>query len=188
MKILVTRHGETDWNVQNLVQGATDNPLNEKGIEQARETGRRLKDRKIDRIYSSDLIRARQTSENLADELDEKPPILYTPALREQNFGIFEGRNRDDEEYQKEKNLYFKPFENGESFLDVAARVYPFLDELIRNGKEDETVLLSCHGGICRMIASYFTDLGNEEFVRYFEENCNVREYDSSMHQSRQPD
>ena len=69
MKIVVIRHGTTDWNDKNLAQGSTDNPLNERGMEQARITGKRLRGMGITKIYSSPLIRARQTSQIIAQEL-----------------------------------------------------------------------------------------------------------------------
>lgn len=178
MKILVVRHGETDWNTVNRVQGATDNPLNKKGLEQARQTGENLKGTRIDRIYTSDMLRARQTTDGILKVLDQNIPVIVEPAFREQNFGIYEGWPRDNEEYQAEKKKAFKRFKDGESFLDVAARVYPKLNEIIETSADDETVLISCHGGICRMIASCFTDLDNEEFLHFFAENCQAYAYE----------
>lgn len=181
MKILVVRHGETDWNKANRVQGATDNPLNETGFAQAAKTGEALKGRRIDKVYTSPLIRARQTTQEIVKALGLNCPVEEAEALREQNFGIFEGWQRDDPIYQKEKHLIFKRFENGESFLDVAARVYPFLDQIIAQSNEDDVILLSCHGGIVRMIASYFQDLNNEEFTEYFAKNCEAAEFEVDL-------
>lgn len=178
MKIMMIRHGETDWNVHNWIQGESDIPLNKKGIAQAAEAGIRMKDTPIDRIYSSDMIRAMQTSQQIAQYHSTPLEIVETPALREQNFGIWEGRPRDDEEYQAEKHLYFKRFDGGESFLDVAARVYPFLDKIIEENPDDSVLLLSSHGGILRMIASYFEGLSNPEFVEYFARNCECTVFD----------
>lgn len=185
MKILVIRHGTTDWNDQNLAQGSTDNPLNEKGKEQAKRMGEHLCGRGINKIYSSTLLRARQTSQIIAQELENPISIQYTPALREQNFGIFEGVLRNDAQYQMEKHQYFKRFKKGESFLDVAARVYPFLDWLIENSMNEDVILLSCHGGICRMIASYFEDLDNEEFASYFVKNCEVKSFEIKKNEKK---
>lgn len=72
MKIYTIRHGETDWNKLNRVQGATDNPLNEKGLQQAEETGENLKDIPFTKVYSSPLIRARQTTEGVLKKLNCK--------------------------------------------------------------------------------------------------------------------
>ncbi|WP_289220570.1 histidine phosphatase family protein [Ileibacterium valens] len=178
MKIIMIRHGETDWNTRNQVQGASDIPLNEKGIAQAKEAGRKMKDQRIDKIFSSPLIRARQTSEQIANEHETPIEVIIEPTLAEQNFGVFEGQPRDDQTYQHEKHLFFKRFEKGESFFDVAARVYPFLDRIIEEYPQDAVLLLSCHGGILRMIASYFSDLDNEEFTEYFALNCEQVEFE----------
>lgn len=62
--------------------------------------------------------------------------------------------------------------------MDVAARVYPFLDRIIEEYPQDAVLLLSCHGGILRMIASYFSDLDNEEFTEYFALNCEQVEFE----------
>ena len=185
MKILVIRHGTTDWNDKNLAQGSTDNPLNERGKEQAKRMGKQLCGLGINKLYSSPLLRARQTSQIIAQELENEIPIQYTPALREQDFGIFEGVLRNDEQYQIEKHQYFKRFKNGESFLNVAARVYPFLDELIATSNDQDVILLSCHGGICRMIASYFEDLDNDAFASYYVKNCEVKSFEIKKMQKR---
>lgn len=63
MRLLVTRHGQTDWNVQKKVMGRCDEPLNEKGFEQAEETRKKLLDENIDLIICSPLKRAKQTAE-----------------------------------------------------------------------------------------------------------------------------
>ena len=63
MRFYVTRHGQTAWNRENIVCGITDLPLDETGVEQARQTAQRLKDTPIDRVIVSPLLRARQTAE-----------------------------------------------------------------------------------------------------------------------------
>lgn len=171
MKIYVTRHGETDWNHLNHVLGRPDIPLNDTGRKQADHLADRLEDTSLDAIYASPLKRAYQTAEAVQVRRPELQ-IQTEPRLIEQSFGIFEGKSRDDQTYQKEKHEYFKPFENGESFLDVAARVYPFLDELIAAHDNDDSILLVTHGGIGRIIANYFEGMDNEQFASFFMPNC----------------
>ncbi len=178
MKLYVVRHGETDWNKRNQVQGATDNPLNETGLKQADQTGKNLADIQFTRIYASPLIRARQTAEAINAYQKHPVDIIIEPAIVEQNFGIYEGWPRDNEEYQKEKHKYFARFENGESLFDVAARVYPFLEKLEKECGPDDVVLLSAHGGISRMAASRYRALDNEQFINYFAKNCEADVYD----------
>ena len=92
--------------------------------------------------------------------------------LGEQEFGKFEGVPRDDKEYQAAKREYFARYPGGESYFDMAVRVYPLIKEL-----EGKTALLVTHGGICRIIRSYFQDMGNEEFVQFAQGNCEVKIY-----------
>lgn len=168
--IYVVRHGETEWNAVNKVLGRTDMPLNDKGLEQAQEIARSLKDLKIDVFLCSPLIRARQTADAVTNETGMQYEI--DDRLIEQDFGSFEGVNRFDEKYQQAKRAYFVRYPGGESFFDLAARVYPLIKEL-----GDKNALLVTHGGICRIIRNYFEDMGNEEFVQFSQGNCEVRMY-----------
>ena len=174
MKILITRHGETSWNKQNKVLGRTDIPLNETGIHQAKELVEKLKDVSIQAVYASPLERAFRTGSLVAE--DHGLECKTDDGLLEMNFGIYEGVSRDNPEYQAEKRKFFSKYPEGESFMDVAGRVYPFLDKLRRN-YDDETVLIVSHNGICRVIANYFENMTNEEFASFTIENCEVREY-----------
>ena len=168
--IYVVRHGETEWNAINKVLGRTDIPLNDRGIEQAEEIARSLKDIKIDVFLCSTLSRARQTADAISGETGM--PYKTDDRLIEHDFGVFEGVNRFDAEYQKAKREYFVRYPGGESFFDLAARVYPLIKEL-----EGKNALLVTHGGICRIIRSYFEDMGNEEFVQFSQGNCEIRMY-----------
>src|SRR5262245_65615545 len=88
-ELLLTRHGETDWNREHRVQGHTDVPLNENGREQARALAERLVDVPLAAIYASDLARARETAEIVARRLGLG--VVLDPGLREKNFGSWEG-------------------------------------------------------------------------------------------------
>ncbi len=168
--IYVVRHGETEWNALNKVLGRTDMPLNAKGMEQAHEIARSLKEIKIDVFLCSPLCRARQTADAISNEIGVRYEI--DGRLIEQDFGKFEGAFRFDREYQEAKREYFARYPGGESFFDLAARVYPLIEEL-----DGVRALLVTHGGICRVIRSYFEDMGNEEFVQFSQANCEVRMY-----------
>ena len=169
--ILVVRHGETEWNAINKVLGRTDIPLNNKGMEQAYELARSLKDLKIDIFLCSPLCRARQTADAISNETGIRYKI--DDRLIEQDFGKFEGVNRFEGGYQEAKREYFARYPGGESYFDLAARVFPLLKEL-----EGANALLVTHGGICRMTRNYFEDMGNEEFVKFSQGNCEVRTYE----------
>ena len=168
--ICVVRHGETEWNAINIVLGRTDIPLNAKGLEQAQELARKIKDLKVDIFLCSPLSRARQT----ADAISRETGMEYTidERLIEQNFGKFEGTDRFNPEYQAAKREYFARYPGGESYFDMAARVFPLIKEL-----EGKDALLVTHGGIGRIIRSYFQDMGNEEFVLFAQGNCEIIGY-----------
>lgn len=180
MKIYTIRHGETNINHQNRVLGRTDEPLNYTGLKQADQAGKALKDIAFDAVYCSPMKRAMQTGEAISKNTSFPFAMKIAPALIEQNFGVFEGALRNDPEYQKEKHQYFKPFEGGESFLDVAARVYTFLDELQKQyPSKAHNVLLVTHGGICRVIENYFKGMDNEAYAGAFYQNCEVKVFDT---------
>ena len=169
------RHGETAWNAENRILGSTDIPLNEKGREQARAAAEKLKDTHFDVIYTSQLSRAKETGLAVA-ALQSGCEVFHLECLNENDFGEFEGQDRYSEEYQAEKRKCFKRYPGGESFLDVAARVYPFIKSLIEDPSlQDKNVLIVSHGGICRVISSYFRDMENEEFITFTMPNCGCR-------------
>ena len=172
MKLYMMRHGETAWNAENRILGSTDIPLNELGREQARQAAGKLAEVSIDIIYTSCLSRAKETGLTVA-ALQKNCEVFHLECLNENDFGEFEGKDRLSEEYQSEKRKCFKRYPGGESFLDVAARVYPFIKSLLEDPTlQDKTVLIVSHGGICRVISSYFRDMENEEFITFAMPNC----------------
>lgn len=179
-KLYFVRHGQTVWNVENKICGATDSPLTELGHEQARETGRNLKnmlDRgeiHIDQILTSPLSRARDTAEEISKITGL--PLAVEPRLIEQNFGKWEGTPRNGLDFMKAKESFSDHFDGGESMLQVAQRIYNLIDEL--KGKPDQTFLLVAHNGIARIVESYFRDLTNQEFAAFGIKNAEIREYD----------
>lgn len=175
MKLYVARHGETEWNAQNKICGRTDLPLNERGKEQARQLADRMEHIPIDRIIASPMQRAGQTAAAVSEKLGI--PVQTDPRLIEQNFGAYEGLDRATPEYLANKRMFAYRYPGGESQMDVAYRVYSLIEEL--KGKyPDENILLVCHGGVCRVVRTYFRDMTNEEYFRYSEENATAREYE----------
>ncbi len=89
--IYAIRHGQTDWNKEGIIQGGGSNcPLNEEGLKQAKILAEKLKNFHITKIYSSDLLRAKQTTEEINKILKVK--VVYSPLLRETNYGEVEGK------------------------------------------------------------------------------------------------
>ncbi|HZD11310.1 MAG TPA: histidine phosphatase family protein, partial [Candidatus Binatia bacterium] len=91
--LYVTRHGETEWNAQDILQGQLDSPLTAKGRQQAHELGKMLKDVPFDRVITSDLPRAERTAE-LAF-VERQLAIATSELLRERNWGIYDGKKAD---------------------------------------------------------------------------------------------
>jgi len=175
----MARHGLTDWNLVPKVQGATDIPLNEGGIKQAHALAENIKASgvKIDKILCSPLSRAAETA-RIVSEINNIP-LQVEPRLIEQNFGKWEGWSKatpDDNTFHLAKQQFMDSYETGESMFRLAQRIYNLLDEL-KNTDSDETYLLVTHGGIARVVQSYFYDMTNEEFAGFFLNNCEIREY-----------
>lgn len=169
------RHGETVWNVENKICGATDIELTEKGHHQAIETGHKILEMgiKADVILTSPLIRAKETARHISEitgitmEVDQR--------LIEQNYGIWESTPRDGKEFHEAKKDMASRFGTGESMLQMAQRIYNLIDDVKKSDKE---CILVAHNGIVRIVESYFRDMNNEEFSCFGIRNCEVKRYD----------
>lgn len=155
-EIYVVRHGQTDWNVQSIIQGHSDIPLNKKGVEQAKKLASKLSLVKFDAVFSSDLIRAKRTAEIIV--LEKKLAVKTTQALRERYFGKFEGKDwrKYDSEIIALLNKYQKVGYDQkkavmETDISMISRVFNFLRE-IAVAYPGKTVLMVSHGGLMRAL------------------------------------
>ena len=132
--IYLVRHGRTDWNEKGKIQGHTDRVLDSTGKTQALELAKELKQIKFDKVFSSDLLRAKQTAEIIA--LEHKLAVETIKALREREFGIFEGRhwtalNKEMEATLKEldqnSRFSYKHHPSMESDKELMSRFITFL-------------------------------------------------------------
>ena len=169
MKLYCARHGQTDWNALDRIQGITDNPLNEEGLRQARLLGEAMASLPIDLIISSPLTRALTTAEAVAKSTGA--PIITDDRLIEQNYGSYEGKDRFCDGFLQNKRQFAYSYPGGESMLRLAQRVYNFLDE-VREKYSDKTVLVVCHGGVLRSLHTYFCDVTNDEYFHYNIDNA----------------
>lgn len=174
MTIYVARHGQTEWNAKNKVCGVTDIALTEKGIAQANELAEQAKEKNIEFIISSSIKRAVTTSQIVSEKCHI--PMMIDDRLVEQNYGIYEGVDRNDKLFLANKKNFAYKYPNGESMMQVAVRVYTFLDE-IKKQYCGNNVLIVSHGGVCRIIKTYFNDMTNEEFFHYTLKNGKLEEY-----------
>jgi probable phosphoglycerate mutase len=179
LKIFYTRHGETEWNAKNIVCGITDIPLSEKGLEQAKALSEAVLCTEIDMIISSPMQRALTTA-NIVSKRIEKS-VTIDKRLTEWNYGNYEGLDRSSDAYQQFQNgkheFGVRLGKSGESLLQLSHRVYTALDEIIST-YPGKNILLVCHGGVCRVIETYFSDVTVDEFDHYFFKNCELRCYD----------
>lgn len=172
--VYFVRHGQTVWNVENKICGATDIELTELGHKQAIETGKKIIEEgiKADEILYSPLVRAKETALHISE-------ITGIPAreeirLKEQNFGKYESTARDGEEFRQAKQQFITRYEGGESMLHLAQRIYNLLDEVKAS---DKTYILVAHNGIARVVQSYFYEMTNDEYAAFGVKNCAVVEY-----------
>ena len=175
MKLYISRHGQTPWNVEDLICGRTDVPLTEVGQQQALRLAESALDKGIDVILCSPMLRARQTAQAVSDAIGV--PIQIDERLIEMDFGTFEGTSRFGEEFQWIRAQMSTRFPGGESGFDVAYRVYSLLYE-IKEKYADKTVLLVCHNCVCRMVRSFFVNMSTEEYGNYHAPNAQLVEYE----------
>lgn len=173
--IYFTRHGQTIWNVENKICGSTDIALTDKGIEQAKELGEKIKGENIhiDEILCSPLIRAYDTAKYISDATNL--PLRIEPRLTEQNFGKYEGTARNGEDFKLSKQSFADDYCSGESMLRLAQRIYNLLDDL---KNDDKVYLLVAHNGIARVINSYFNNMTNTEYASFGIRNCEILKFE----------
>ena len=165
MKTLyIVRHGETEWNKIGRYQGITNVPLNENGIAQAKACGNALKNVHFDRILSSDLSRALVTAETIRG--NRQLEIKTDERLREINFGDWEKLLFTEIEERWPgliDQMYRRPdivkVPNGESFQEVQDRAWSAVSDFLNENNEDETILITCHGGTIRTILCKLLDI-----------------------------
>ena len=175
MKLFIARHGQTPWNVEDLVCGRADVPLTEVGQQQAKLLAKSALDKGIDVILCSPLLRARQTAQAVSDAIGI--PIQIDDRLVEFDFGSFDGTSRFGEEFQRLRAQMPTRFPGGESGFDLAYRVYGLLYE-IKEKYADKTVLLVCHNCVSRMVRSFFMNMTTEEYGNYHAPNAELVEYE----------
>lgn len=146
MKMILTRHGETKENKAGINQGWKHGHLSKLGIEQAKLVAARLKDAKFDVIYSSDLNRCLRTTKEIR-KYHPKAKFIKDKRLRERSTGIFEGTVISKNDWDGlGGDLYSNKPKNGESFIEVWARINEFCEELLKK-YTNETILIVGHGG-----------------------------------------
>lgn len=161
--IYLTRHGQTEWNLEKRLQGRGDSPLTEQGIQKAKELHERLKTLPIDVIYTSPIARAYNTAQILRG--DKSIPVIPCEGLMEMNFGVYEGRITDEitrenpdwdvECIMKGNTTIAAP--EGETLEAVRKRVGEAMDCILEENK-GKTLLVVAHGITLKALMYYFKD------------------------------
>jgi 2,3-bisphosphoglycerate-dependent phosphoglycerate mutase len=177
MSILVlVRHGESQWNLENRFTGWVDVPLTEKGIEEAKKAGDKLKLEKIhfDKAYTSNLQRAQNTLQLILEKLGQTGlAVEKHEALNERHYGDLQGLNKaetaakfGDEQVKIWRRSYDVPPPNGESLKDTAARTLPyFTSKIMPDLKAGKNVIVAAHGNSLRSIVMDLEHLTKEQVL-----------------------
>lgn len=162
-RVVLWRHGRTAWNVAGRVQGQTDTELDEVGREQARAAAARLAALNPDRIVSSDLIRARDTAQSLADVTGQSFEV--DPRLREMNFGDREGMTWREawEAFPDGMRAWADGDETqiprSETHREAGERLADALHEILSDLRPGGTLVIVAHGAVLRAGACVFLDI-----------------------------
>jgi len=191
-KVLLVRHGETDWNLGNRFQGHADPPLNETGRVQARELAATLAGRTFDAIYASPLRRAFETAEIIAAPHSLEPVPL--DGLREVDVGGWQGLTRDEIEERFPEHYrrwldFGEGWDGGETYEEMGRRVVRTLLELARKHR-GETLLCVTHGGPIRAAFASASGISHAEARRNGPRigNCFTAEFAAEHEALRQLD
>ena len=157
LKLIIVRHGESVHNIEFRVQGQIHSRLTPRGMKQARQVAKILKDESVDVIFSSDLKRAKQTGQQISNGV--KAPVKLEKALREVHLGGLQGKKHKEIDWDEIWPKWFKNLESVkglESKREVEKRVGKFMRDL-RRKYQGQTVVLVTHGGLIRFLLSAAT-------------------------------
>lgn len=171
-KLILVRHGISEWNALGLWTGWHDIDLAAEGREQARAAGEAIRDITIDKVYMSDLKRAQQTYEEVKSVLGlANIPEIVAAEIKERNYGDLAGKNKwkvkeeyGEEQFMKWRRSWDYPIPKGESLKDVYARVIPYytstMEPDLRQGKN---LLVCAHGNSLRALVKYLEGIPDDQ-------------------------
>jgi len=172
-KLILVRHGQSLWNLEDRFTGWVDVPLTAQGRDEAQRAGTKLTDLPIDVAYTSALTRAQNTLALILESSGKDVPIIRDQALNERHYGDLQGLNKAQtaEKFGKEqvhiwRRSYDVPPPNGESLEMTAARTLPFFDRCIMGDiVQGKNVLVVAHGNSNRSIVMKLDNLSKEEVL-----------------------
>lgn len=172
--LVIVRHGQSQWNLENRFTGWVDIDLSPKGIEEAHSAGKKLVDYKFDAAFTSALIRAQKTLTIILEEISQTEiPVEKDKALNERMYGDLQGLNKDetrkqygDEQVKIWRRSYDIAPPSGESLKDTADRVLPYWKEKIAPAlKSGKNILISAHGNSLRALIMHLEKLSKEQIL-----------------------
>ena len=174
--LVLVRHGESQWNLENRFTGWVDVPLSQKGVSEASAAGERLKKLNIrfDRAFTSDLQRAQNTLKLILEKLGQGGlPVERDKALNERHYGELQGLNKaetakkfGDEQVKIWRRSYDVAPPGGESLKDTAARTLPYFEsKILEEIKKGKNVLVAAHGNSLRSIVMHLDKLTREQVL-----------------------
>jgi 2,3-bisphosphoglycerate-dependent phosphoglycerate mutase len=173
-KLILVRHGQSVYNLENKFTGQKDVDLSPKGEEEAKEAGEKLKSEHIDKVYTSVLIRAKHTYDIIKNIAGlQNTPSVENKALNERKYGDLEGLNKTDTAKKfgdKQVHIWRRSFDiappGGESLKDTYDRVIPYFKSHVKKDLDNGlNVLVVAHGNSLRALMMYLENFSKEEIV-----------------------
>lgn len=175
-QLVIFRHGQSVWNLENKFTGWVDVALTEKGIEEAKTAGEKLKGIHFDEGYSSDLKRAQDTL-TLALEVCGQPniPVTYNKALNERMYGDLQGLDKAETAAkfgEAQVKIWRRSYDiappNGESLKDTAARVIPYFEsEVAPKLAAGKNIVVAAHGNSLRALIMHLEKMTPEQILEF---------------------
>ena len=171
--LVLIRHGQSLWNLENRFTGWVDVPLTDQGRAEARRAGELIKDIKFDIAYTSVLTRAQETLDIVLGVIGQRPPVIRDQALNERHYGDLQGLNKADTAKRygdAQVKLWRRSYDiappNGESLELTAKRTLPFYDRAIAGDlRQGKNVLVVAHGNSNRSIVMQLDKLSRDEVL-----------------------
>ena len=173
-RLVLLRHGESQWNLENRFTGWVDVPLSPRGVEEAKNAGDKLKGFTFDRAFTSVLSRANETLRFVLEAIGQTAiPIEKDKALNERMYGELQGLNKaetatkyGDAQVKIWRRSYDVRPPGGESLKDTAERVLPYYDTRIKPCVlKGETILIAAHGNSLRALVMQLEQLSKEQVL-----------------------
>lgn len=175
--LILVRHGQSEWNEQNLFTGWKDPGLTELGIQEAKKAGSLILDQGIvfDEMFTSMLVRAQDTGVIILNSINQQDiPITKNQALNERNYGSLAGLNKDDARKkwgEEQVHIWRRSFDvpppDGESLKDTAERVLPYFKEhIMPKVIQGSSILVAAHGNSLRALIMELDSISSEDIVK----------------------